>query len=155
MYKTLTKYGQAFAFGLGLLGILAFLIPVFSGLSEFNSLSEEAQKQTGIFNTGMYAVAFLLIIALIAAIGFGLFQGISNPKSSLKGLAGLALIGIIFAIGYSSMGGDPAWMGDKLREFEVTESQSKFINGAMISLAGMGGIAVLAFVGSEIRNFFK
>ncbi|MEL6925716.1 MAG: hypothetical protein AAFO94_16850 [Bacteroidota bacterium] len=155
MYKTLTKYGQLFAFGLGLLGILVFLIPVFSGLSEWNTLSEEAQKQSGIFDAGMYMLVVLLVIALLAAVGFGLYQSVSNPKGSLKALGGLALIGIIFAIGYSSMGADPAWMGDKLREFEVSDTQSKFINGAMISLAGMGAIAVLAFVGSEIRNFFK
>ena len=155
MYKTLTKYGQLFAFGLGILGILVFLVPVFSGLSEWNTLSEEAEKQTDIFNAGMYMLFFLFIVALIAAVGFGLFQSLSNPKGSIKAVGALALIGIIFAIGYSSMGSDPAWMGDKLREFEVTPAQSKFINGAMVSLAGMAGLAVLAFVGSEIRNFFK
>jgi hypothetical protein len=98
----------------------------------------------------------LTIIAFIVAVAAGLFQSISNPRGSLIGIAGLAVILIIFAIGYNGMGSDPGWMQDgPLREFEVSESQSKIINGGMTTVAGMGLIAILAFIGSEIRNFFK
>lgn len=156
MYRTLTKYGQLFAFGLGVLGILIFLVPVFSGVDQFSTLSEEAQKDSNIFNAGLYLVFVLIALTVIVAIGAGLYHSLSNPKGSLKALGGVALIVIIFFIGYSSLGADPLWMTEgPLREFEVSETQSKFINGAMFTLAGMGLLAILAFVGSEIRNFFK
>ena len=155
MYKSLTKYGQLFAFGLGVLGIIIFLGPVFAGLDTFSTLSEEAQKESNIFNAGIYLVFFLAVLALLIAVGAGLFQSISNPRGSLTAIGGIILILVIFAIGYNAMGSDPGWMNETLREFDVSATQSKIINGAMITLAGMGGIAILAFIGSEIRNFFK
>ena len=155
MYKLLTKYGQLLAFGLGIIVIALFLIPVFSGISEFNSLSDDAQKQSSIFDTGLILGIVLAVIAAIAALIGGLYHSASNPKGSLKGIIGLIAILALFGIAYSTAGADPAWMGETLREFNVTESQSKMISGGIAAGLGMILISAIAFIGSELRNFFK
>lgn len=155
MYKTLTKYGQPMAFGLGIIVMILFLVPVFGGISDFNTLSIEAQKESTIFDLGLKLGIALVAIAAIAALVGGLYHSASNPKGSLKGIIGLVAILALFGVAYSTAGADPAWMGETLREFEVSESQSKIISGAIVAALGMISIAGLAFVGSELRNFFK
>jgi len=156
MYKTLTKNGQLFAFGLGLLLTIAFLGSVFSGLDTFNGLSKEAQYETGIFDLGIYAVTILTGLCFLAMLGFGLFQVATNLKDSLKGLIGFAVLLIIFGIAYSTatIESGPFW-DPILKEFEVTDGASKFITGAIWTCLFMIGVAVVTFVLSEIRNFFK
>jgi len=156
MYKTLTKNGQLFAFGLGLLLTIAFLGSIFSGLDTFNGLSKEARYETGIFDLGIYAVTFLTFLCFLAMIGFGLFQVVTNLKGSLKGLIGVAVLLVIFGIAYSTatIESGPFW--DRLiKEFNVSDGANKFITGAIWTCLFMIGVAVVTFVLSEIRNFFK
>ena len=156
MYKTLTKNGQLFAFGLGLLLTIAFLGSIFSGLDTFNGLSKEARYETGIFDLGIYAVAILTLICFLAMLFFGAFQVVTNLKDSMKGLIGFAVLLIIFGIAYSTatIESGPFW-DPILKEFEVTPGASKFITGAIWTCLFMIGVAVVTFVLSEIRNFFK
>ncbi len=156
MYKSLTKNGQMYAFGLGLLITIAFLGSVFSGLDTFNGLSKEGQYETGIFDLGIYAVAFLTVICFLAMFLFGIFQVVTDLKGSMKGLIGFGVLLIIFAIAYSTatIESGPFW-DPILKEFEVTDGASKFITGAIWTCLFMIGVAVVTFVLSEIRNFFK
>jgi len=145
-----------FAFGLGLLITIAFLGSVFSGLDTFNGLSKEGQYETGIFDLGIYAVAFLTVLCFLAMLGFGIFQVFSDLKGSMKGLIGFGVLLAIFGIAYSTatIESGPFW-DPILKEFEVTDGASKFITGAIWTCLFMIGVAVVTFVLSEIRNFFK
>ena len=74
----------------------------------------------------------------------------------MKGLIGFAVLLIIFGIAYSTatIESGPFW-DPILKEFEVTPGASKFITGAIWTCLFMIGVAVVTFVLSEIRNFFK
>jgi len=156
MYKTLTKNGQMFAFGLGLLLTIAFLGSIFSGLDTFNGLSKEAQYETGIFDLGIYAVTFLTVICFAAMLFFGVFQIFSDLKGSMKGLIGFGVLLAIFGIAYGTASTEtgPVW-NELFKEFNVSDGASKFITGAIWTCLFMIGVAIVTFVLSEIRNFFK
>lgn len=154
MYNYLARNGQTLAFGLGVLLTVVFLISVFSGMDGFTSLAEEDRGQTNIFNIGLYASFALVILAAVAMIGFGLLHVASDFKGSIKGIAGLAAIVIIFLVG-RGMGSDDSLISDAITEFKVTEGQSAIITGAIRTGIALAALAAITFVLSEIRNFFK
>ncbi|MCB0643976.1 MAG: hypothetical protein KDC44_20150 [Phaeodactylibacter sp.] len=156
MYKFLTRNGRLLAFGLGVLITLVFLVSVIPNLEEFNMATKEAQKETGIFNSGLIAVIFLTIVGAVAAIFFGLFQTLTNLKGSIKGLIGVGLLIVVFLIAYALSTpetGGPIF--ETIQEFNISDGQSKFISGALLTTLIMVIGAAAAFVFSEIRNFFK
>jgi hypothetical protein len=157
MYQFLSKNGQTIAFGLGVLLTAIFLISAFSGLSEFNMLSDEQQWQTDIFNIGFYAAIALTIICLIAAVVFGLVQMAGDIKGAIKGIAGIALLLVVFFIVYSTVdiGADSAGVMKEVREFNLTDGQSQFISAAIITTIALSLIALVTFVVFEVINLFK
>lgn len=155
MYKFLAKNGQLIAFALGAFITVVFLISVFTGLEGFLSLSKEEQSTTGIFNIGLVATIFLAIAGLAAAIGFGLFQAISNPKGSIYGIGAIVALLVIFFVGRAIMGTDDAAIQKTIDTFNITDGQSGFIAGAISTGLALAVLALVALALSEVRNFFK
>ena len=154
MYNYLARNGQLLAFGLGVVLTAVFLISVFSGLGEFSALAEENRGTTNIFNIGLYASVGLVIIGVLAMLGFSILNVASDFKGSLKGIAGLAAILVVFMIG-RSMGSDDTPIMGAIEEFKVSEGASATITGAMVTAGVLAAVAALTFAFSEIRNFFK
>jgi magnesium-transporting ATPase (P-type) len=148
MYNFLIKKGQLVAFGLGLLITLIFLISVFSGVAEFDLLAEEKQGETSIFNPGISGAIVLVVVAAAAMLLFGLFQVFTNLRASLKGLIGLGILVVVFLIGYSTSGND-------CNEEGMSAAACQLVGGGITTALALAGLAALAFVASEIRNFFK
>ena len=155
MYKFLAKNGQLLAFGLGALVTILFLGSVFSGLDTFTNAEKEAQYEMTLFNFGLSATIALIAICAILALLFGIYQIATNPKGSLKGLIGIAAIIAIFFIGQSMAGADGPAVAKAVETFDVTPAQSAYISGGIITTLALVGLAVLAFVISEVSNFFK
>jgi hypothetical protein len=156
MYKMLTKHGQFAAFGLGLLVIIIFLVSVLSGIDGFNALSKEDQYSSTIFDMGIRLTVILLVVCTIIAILFAIYQMITNPKGAIKGIVALVVLGIAFAVLYSmSVPETTGPVAESVQEFGLTESQSKMVSAGIKSTLILGGLAVAAFVFSEIRNLFK
>ena len=156
MYRILMKYGQLGAFVLGVLVITAFFISIGGGVDEFNALSKEDRPTTTIFNVGLYLTIALLIFCAIIAVIFGLYQMITNPKGAIKGIIGLAVIAVLFGALYSTSAAETSGIvGTAVEKFSVTDNESKIISAGMKSTLLLGCLAILAFVVSEIRNFFK
>ena len=156
MYKLLTKHGQLGAFAIGLIIIVIFFISVFGGLDGFNALTKEDKGTTTIFDAGLYLTVGLLVLCAIAAIAFGIWQMVTNPRGAIKGIIGLVVLGILFGILFSMSDSESTGaVGRALEKFNVSEGQSKFISAAIKSTLILGALAALAFVVSEIRNFFK
>lgn len=156
MYNFLSRYGQLIAFGLGALLTVIFLATAFSSAEEFNALSESEQMETSIFNFGLYAAIVLTIACAAAILVAGLIFTAMNVRKSLKALIGLAVIIIIFIIGYYTA--DPKGAGSLARtilEEGIQENSSRFISGAIYTALVLGGGAILAFVVSEVSNLFK
>ncbi|MCO6476930.1 MAG: hypothetical protein J5I94_09945 [Phaeodactylibacter sp.] len=161
MYKFLTKHGQALAFGLGVLITVIFLGMVLSGVGEFSALPEEEQDQTSIFNFGLAGAIALAVIAALAMLAFGLFQMVSNFRSSLKGIIGFAILLVIFFVTYSTASGEPSpFIQGAIDKFEeggavFTSNNLKFISGGISTAVALVAIAAAAFIFAEIRNLFK
>jgi len=132
MYEFFKKHGQLIALLLGVIISAIFLMGAIGGAEEFEALGKEAKKQSNNFNFGLYAGVYLPIIALIIAAVFGILQMISNPKGSLKGIAGLIALAVVFFILYSmaDAAGSPS-MQATLEKFDVSDKISKMISGAL------------------------
>ncbi len=156
MYNILSKKGQLFAVVLGVVGLLLFIIPVLSGLEGFNLLSEEEKVNSNIFNTGILIPIVFIIIAAIAWLLFSVYQMATNPGQAKKGLLGLAGLVAIFLITYFTS--EPETSGPikaAAEEFALNDGASKFVSGAIKTTAVLGGIAILALIAAEVKNFFK
>ena len=158
MYQFLVKNGQTVGFGLGLIVTVVFLISVLSGLDTYSTLPEEEQVNTTIFNAGLYGALALTVIAAVAMIFFGLYHIASNFKGSAKGIIGFAVLVAVFLISYSTSSGEAEGLikeaVDKAGS-DITPNNLKFISGGITTALVLIGAAALAFVLSEIRNFFK
>jgi hypothetical protein len=155
-YSFLTKHGQVLAFGFGLLMVLIFYGAVSSGLEEFNMVPQEEQSKSAegeIFMPGISLTVILIILAALAILVFSLIQIISNPKGAMKGLISLVGLLVIFGIAYATSSGEisPSWN----TEDKITAGISQYVGGAIKTTGVLIGIALVAFVASEIRNFFK
>ena len=168
MYSFLNKYGQALAFGIGVLITVIFLASIFSAddatleMLQANDKTAETYE-TDIFNFGISISVILTALAFVVALIFGIVQMISNPKGSLKGLAGLAVLLIILFVGYSMASGevtDPEIANaiekfETSQESEITAGNLKFISGSILTAVVMVGLAILTLIVFGIRGLFK
>lgn len=155
MYKFLAKNGQLVAFGAGVLITVGFLVGVLGGIDDFMATAEDQRNQSNIFNFGLYAVIALTVLGFIAALGFGLFQTLSNPKGAIKGIGGLVLIAALFFVGQALAGADSEGVKEALAEFNVTDGQSSIINGSIIGAIILAALTAIAFVGGELLSFIR
>ncbi len=166
MYQLLAKKGQLFAIILGVAVVAIFLGSIFSGLGssgyslgdDLNQIMKDNPGQTfDFFNPGLYLTAGLIGLALLLAVVFGLWQLISAPKQSMKGIIGMVVIGVAFFALYSSSssGAEDAFMGPILDKFDVGENVSKLISGGIMTTLALGGLAFASMILAEVYNLFK
>ncbi|MFT4665513.1 MAG: hypothetical protein ACI8YQ_004279 [Polaribacter sp.] len=141
MYNFLVKNGQLLSFGVGLLITIIYFVGAVGGDSPDR------------FNFGLMTAIALSIICALFMVGFGLYQVASNPKGSLKGIITFGLLIGLFAALYATS--DPTLSPATTKEFGLSEGTSKMISGAMLTTLLLLGATCLAFILSEIRNFFK
>ena len=168
MYTFLNKYGQALAFGIGVLITIIFLAAIFSAddttreLLLANDKSPEAYE-TGIFDFGITISVILIGLAFLVAIVFGVIQMASNPKGSLKGIAGLVVLVIIGFVAYSVASGeanDPE-IQNAITKFETSQEATispgnlKFISASIVTALVMLALSALTLVVFGIRGIFK
>ncbi|MCR9290903.1 MAG: hypothetical protein NXI23_26330 [Bacteroidetes bacterium] len=155
-YKFLTKNGQVVAFGFGLLMVLIFYGAVSSGLEEFSMVPQDEQAKSvegDIFMPGITLTVWLIILAAVAIIGFGIYHIVTDPKGAIKGIIGLVALLVVFGIAYATSSSEisEGWNTEDV----ITPSISQYVEGSIKTTGILIGVALVAFVGSEIRNFFK
>ncbi len=160
MYKFLTKNGQLIAFGVGALITVIFLGVAFSGLDEFNSMvAMKNGHESNNFNFGISASIFLIVAGFVLMLLFGVYQVATHFKSSMKGIIGFAVIVLIFIIASNMVPGSideiHPYIAEPMKKYEVSLGDYGLISGGITTALVLGLGAVLAFVGSEILNFFK
>lgn len=157
MYKFLALHGQRLAFGIGTLIIVIFMVIVNLGISDFRELSKEEQINSNIFNFGLNASIFLIVATTLAMVGFGIYQILSNFKTSYKGLIGFGALALVFIIAYVTASGEAT--GEIAKAVDkvggISPNELKFISAGVsasiiISIAAFG-----TFILAEVRNFFK
>jgi hypothetical protein len=100
-------------------------------------------------NYGIPAAFILLILAAAAAIILPLINSFSNPKTLLKSAIGIAVLAVIFLIGWSL---SPA---EANLQYNVTEGTSKVIGGALTTMYILFGLAILGIILSEINKIVQ
>lgn len=155
MYNTLAKHGTSIAFGLGALVVAIFLGSVFSQIGDRSTVAELVQ--TNIFDLGLYLTIFMAILCFFAILAFGVFQIFSDLKGSMKGLIGVAILGVVFLGAYMTavpeVAGNPIF--DTIEKFDISEAVSKFVSGAIIATGATLVLATISLVASSVLNFFK
>ncbi|MDF9801223.1 CDP-diglyceride synthetase [Catalinimonas alkaloidigena] len=101
---------------------------------------------------GLYAAYILAGLALLLAIVLPLINAISNPKTLLGTVVGLVGIAIVFFIGYSLSTNEVTTVYTK---FGITESSSKIVGGALITMYILVIIALVSIVFTEVTKIFK
>ncbi len=162
MYNFLTKKGQLFAF---LLGAISTIIVVGSILGNANKAmldNPEAAKMapeianTGILNTGLNITVILFVVALGAAVIFGLLNLVTNFKGSLKFIIGFAVMIIAFFVLKSTAEHESVGkIVETMTEFNIDEGLSKGISAAIKGTIGMAVVAVGSMIIFEVINMFK
>ncbi len=158
MYRFLTKNGTMLAFGVGLLLTLVFLFSVMGGVEEFNMMSKENKGQTTIFNAGLYGTLALVVICFVISVLFGVYQLATNPKGAIKFLIGFAVLAVVFFAVFTLAAPDTGKVAELVADpnYNVqSETISKLISAGLWTVLSLAGIAVVSFILSEIRNFFK
>ena len=161
MYKFLTKNGLLVALGVGVAVIIVHFASVFAGLEAFNQIPDDLESKPELLmegaklvGPGIVLTAILFVIAAIAMVGFGIFQVATNPKGAIKGIAGLALIAVIFGIGWAMSGNEVLEVWDT-KGFGITPTISKYVGASVFVSIALLVLAAVGLVLSEIRNFFK
>lgn len=102
---------------------------------------------------GFIATYGLLGAAIVAALGFSIFNFVKRPATAVKTLIGIAVLVILYFIGQSITPAEPVYdsVGDLLAEAPMAQyaGASVFVGGTML------GLTFLAFILSEIIGLFR
>lgn len=101
---------------------------------------------------GLYVAYGLLIIAALAAIILPLVNSFSNPKSLVKAGIGIAVLVVLFLIGYVLASDE---VTSKYTTLGVGEGISKFVGGALITMYILFIVAIVSIIITEVNKAFK
>lgn len=101
---------------------------------------------------GLYAAYILTGLAILLTIILPLISAISNPRTLLGTVVGLVGIAIVFFIGYSLSSNE---VTPVYTRFGITESSSKLIGGALITMYILVIVALVSIVFTEVTKIFK
>ena len=163
LYNYLVKDGDAIAVGVSALLFVIFGIGVYYGSSAGGySLSELTDrtdlKDINCFNSGLWMMIVMTILAILLMIGGVFWDLIRNFKSGSKSLIGFGVFFIGFMVLYFSSSHDTNGRYDAYwssPEFHLNESISKFISAGLYSLGILTLVAFLLIIFYEIRSFFR
>lgn len=108
---------------------------------------------------GLYASYILVGIAIVAAIVMNFANALKDPKTLIKSAAGIAVLGIVFLIGYSmapdvldSISRTAVENAKMDVDAESTGRMFKLVGGAMTTTFVLVVIAVVGLVYSSIAK---
>lgn len=102
---------------------------------------------------GLSLSVILMIIAAAGVLVASVFNIIHHPKAGIRVIIGLAVFAILALIGYSISGGE---ILENYYKYGIeTAKQSKTIDAELYVMYGLGIIAFLAIIASEISAAFK
>ncbi|MFO7823833.1 MAG: hypothetical protein R6V72_07820 [Cyclobacterium sp.] len=102
----------------------------------------------------LYAGYLLIIVGAIFAILMPLIKSFGDPKSLLKTVIGVVVIGALFGIAYSSASGEVAakYAADP---FNITTEGAKMVGGVLITVYALAILAIFGIVVTEITKIVK
>lgn len=131
MYNFLSKNGQLLAFLVGVVLVVIFLGIALSqaGNYDFANMKPEDRFYVNIFDFGLLSAIILTVISAAGMVAFGLFQVVSNAKSSVKGIIGVAVIVLLMVVFYNMAPGtaDHPTIQGAIENYE-TSAEGRFIS---------------------------
>lgn len=105
---------------------------------------------------GIYFVYFLIIVVLLVSLAANIYIMIRNPKSSIKTLAGIGFMVLIFLIGWGiSPGSDLMGVKDGVEQVVASGNSVKFAGAGIYAALIVIVLTIGAFLYSEISTIFK
>lgn len=101
---------------------------------------------------------YLFVICGTLAIGFAIYKfvtdAIDNPKSAIKPAITLVGVGVLVLISYS-MASDaiPEFLGSQ--NFDVSPSESKWVETSLFGMYILFGIAIVALIYTELSRIWR
>lgn len=118
--------------------------------------------QDQLIDLGLYIAYALVALALLAAILMNFINALKDPKTLIKSVGGIAVLGIIFLIGYSmapdvlDAAATTAFENAKIDvNAESTGRTFKLVGGAMTTTLVLVVIAVVGLVYSSISKLIR
>ncbi|MGM0580368.1 MAG: hypothetical protein ACQETL_06800 [Bacteroidota bacterium] len=100
----------------------------------------------------LYGSYLLVIVAALGAIVLPLINALNNPKSLIKSVLGVVIIGVVYLVGWGISGDE---VTAKYIQFDITSTSSKVIGGVLITTYLLMGIAVISIIYSEIAKIIR
>jgi hypothetical protein len=94
----------------------------------------------------------LLGLAALAAIILPLINSLGNPKTLLKGLAGIVFILILYGIAYAISGSEVTATYSK---FGIDSGMSKYVGASLITMYLLVVISIVGIIFTEISKVFR
>ena len=104
-------------------------------------------EEGNIVDIMIYMAYALLGIAIVVAIIMPLINSLSNPRSLLKGLLGVAFLLIVYGIAYAV---SQAEVTSVYMKFGVDANLSKVVGASLISMYILLGLSILGILFSEV-----
>ncbi len=133
-----------------LLLLLGFALFAY-GVATYNS--DEPRVVTSGLDMLLNFSAAIVVATLCVAVFMPLISIFQNPKSAVRSLVGILLMGAVFAVAYTFAEADPITMasGEVIDDVASLKFADTALYAVYISFAGV----VLAMVGTEIYKIFK
>ena len=112
------------------------------------------EKQQAIMDYAIYIIFISLGITALLTLSFPLVNMLKNPKALLSFLGVIAVLGLIYLVSYSLADSTiEPYMLDP--DYETSEQGAKIVGSILYLTYIIGGLTVLATIGSSIMNLFK
>ncbi len=147
MDKTIIKITKIFTIIVMIgAGVMAALV-----IANSDPMKTSVALADKLLNPFFYTSYILLGIGILITLLFAVIQMLMTPKTAIRALVSIGLLGVLYLIAYLSASGNidaPVY-----QEFSVSSGESRII-GSLIYLAYiLGGLSVLAILYSAINSF--
>ena len=150
MYKFFSKNGLTAAL------IVGFAISAITMIMLMSSDAEELDelvKYSSASNFGLFGVYFLVFGCTALAVVLPIMSMLNEPKKLMGAGIGIGLIAVIYLISWAMA---DSYAAPKLVEdFDLTESTSRMVGGALNTMYVLIVVAIVGAVYSEVSKAFK
>ncbi|HSV88824.1 MAG TPA: hypothetical protein VLH61_09300 [Bacteroidales bacterium] len=102
-----------------------------------------------LISIGLYVTYFLVVLAVVSTVVFGLMQIVRNFKKAKGALVGMAVLIVIIIISLALSTGEP------YPAFNIGENASRWIGAGITSTFILAGLGLIAGIYTEISKMFK
>ncbi len=101
---------------------------------------------------GLWVAYILILVAIVSAVVLPIVNSLGDPKSLIKPLIAMAVIGVLYLISWS-LAGDS--LNAKAVALGVSGGVSRAVGGALITMYILFVVAIVGIVFSEINKALK